>query len=800
MSDFSTQRDAVFSGSKKEDHFDSFDWAQDVEEDFGPIHTVGEYTKRKPSDILKMVKKQLNYGMKITKPFVELKGDLKLLVNICDTNTSEEITVKTYLEEDDTKEDYIGVGKTRVVLDNIKLIGESFEDHYHFLKKVKDNVTDPKSREIEWAMEVVEKSKKLKNPTMRLCKQQLPTSYVVPRDKREQEKILQDFTTTSMEVLFENHESKVNSKLRERLDDLTRLGKYTRHNPEELRHRVLRYCNERLVSYEGAIQDCINLGKETLRMVKNSSCHLVQARTISGLTEEDLYNIMNNGSPGEYKYFGVKSRKSPELLRTTFLLIKSYLQAARATLENGDYPMKQLAPEVLTLLFGKREVVSDSIEKGELKSKVQRCIFDCSPVPYALASFLFDDLATQFKKYDPTFGPGFGKARGNDWKIIDFLNHSFSKSVISEAKMIMADVKGWDTTLKEAIIEILMDLWDSMIDKSNLDQAETLARKWLVELSLEYIQRKIIAHPSGFVFELYGCMPSGSWFTSNFNTDANTIFFYAMCYYISGRRRVYQDLDVLNNCVRSNGDNQLASDELITRMGGVYNLEKHKSFFKELGLELKPSETMVSNQLQHVAYCSTKYYRVENGDCPCVFIPIRPWSLILPKLYGKELDDMLTAKFYVRQIMIDTMGTDPLIFEYLSYIDSKLGSIDLGQLKGSKKKILKSLKDVCVKLTGEEVESEDILEMLSDSDFSREACISLISKRYDNLKTGYKYKYKLGTEFMLGHDLGSDNRHFAEKDPRFRIVNKFTKENFYKFLEESNQLDVLLDKDDYSHL
>ncbi|UNO56537.1 RNA-dependent RNA polymerase [Colletotrichum fructicola RNA virus 1] len=789
-------RSAAFTGTMHSPT--TFDWAEDVDLTFGPALTVGGTVSRSRQEVLEVVVKHLELGVKACGSLNGSSVRKTIGVNICDEGVVADIEVCVPSVVDEGE--YVGVGKKRVELKMVAMgDGLSREAVKGFLDRVSEVANPTDDRNVDWAMEVVDKASRLRDPSMVLCKRQLPSPFVVSKDKSKGETLLRDSALAGIGVLLEEFAEKERAVLKPKLIAEASLGTYTRNDPEKLRKRILRYCNERIREYKGPIKDCVNLGVESLRYVKMHTCGRVRARAISSLSEEEFSALLREGSSGEYKYFGVKKRKDPALLRSSFLMIKSFLRAAEVSLSNGEYPLGRLYPEVLTVVFGKKETVSNSMEDGKLVEKVQRCIFDGSPVPYAVAAFLFDDVASLFKKRDPTFGPGYGKARGNDWKVVDFLNRHFPEGVISRAQMIMADVKGWDTTLKEAIISILMDFWESFVDKTHLNPAELLARKWLVELSLDYLLRKIIAHPSGFAFTLYGCMPSGSWFTSNFNTDANTIFFFALCYHISGKREVFDDVEMMCDAVRSNGDNQLGADELVVAMGGDYTLAKHQAFFKELGLELKPKETMVSNHLSHVAYCSTKYYRLFgyrglNGP----FLPIRPWTLILPKLCGQEFDDPLMAKFYIRQLMIDSMGTDPLLFEYLSFLDQELRSVDATDLKSSKRKVIKSLRDVTLKLTGELEETEELLSMLMMTNFSRDACLTLVATRTIDLETEVVGKYKMGPEFLAGMPLSGANREMAGRDSRYRAACTMSKDNFLDHLRLTGQVDVLLEKGDFS--
>ncbi|BBU94038.1 RNA-dependent RNA polymerase [Hadaka virus 1] len=795
-----TSRVKVFAGVSPATS--SLGWADIADIELGPVLQEGRAVSRGRHDMLKVAQGHVSEMVKLAMSRPGKSQVKSIGLNIMDYRVVDEMKVSV---PDDTSLAVMQPnGRTRVGLrGHLLKCPSDLTAVRSFLQGVKDSVADGSNRHVDWALELVEKSMRLKNPSMVLDLRQLPQAFVLPADTGRVEPYLQSFVVPSINTLVGPWARHVKG-FRAKLVEEATLGNYTRHDPAKLRERVSRYCRERIPEFKGETARVVGLGISLLEEVKKRNCVKVQARRIEDLGVEDLDGLMRNGSAGEYKYFGYRKRKEPELMGMLHNTIVNFLPAARAFMRTGKYPIGRLYPEVLTILFGKKETVSDKMVNGVREEKVQRCIFDGPPNPYAIGAFLYGDLIDSFKKGDPTFGPGMGKARKKDRKVQEFLYRSFPSGVESKFDMIMADIKHWDTALVEAMIYGILDMYERLVDKSNLGPDEKIARQWLVELNAHYLIDKHVAHPSGFVFLMKGCMGSGSFFTSPVNTDANSAYFFSHCFYSSGVASLSPHfVDVAGMSVRSNGDNQLASSELLELMGGTYKLEKHKEFLARVGMEMKASETIVSRELHHVAYCSTKYVRLMgNNGLNGPFVPVRPYNALMPKLFANEVPDQLSAKLYVRALMLDTLGVDPVLFSYLSELDQSLGEIDVDKSKVGKRKYGKMLRDIVVKLFGEDDEDgmREIIEKSLNSGFDRRTCLSLLTVAPMDLETQIQAKYKMSGEFGLGLSIGEYNLGFARTDEVFRKLEKFNIESYVNFLVDTGQKDVLLDLDDISKM
>ncbi|BCM78286.1 RNA-dependent RNA polymerase [Hadaka virus 1] len=795
-----TGRVKVFSGVSPATS--SMGWADIADIELGPVLQEGRPVSRGRHDMLKVAQGHVSEMVKLAMSRPGKAQPKSIGLNIMDYRVVDEMRVSV---PDDTSLAVMQPnGRTRVGLrGHLLKCPDDLVAVRSFLQGVKDSVADGSSRQVEWALELVEKSMRMKNPSMVLDVRQLPQAFVLPADTGRVEPYLQSFVVPSINTLVNPWKEHVKG-LRPKLVEEATLGNYTRHDPAKLRERVSRYCRERITEFKGETARVVGLGISLLEEVKKKNCIKVHARRIEDLGVDDLDRLMKNGSAGEYKYFGYRKRKDPELLGMLHNTIVNFLPAARAFMRTGRYPIGRLYPEVLTILFGKKETVSDKIVNGEREEKVQRCIFDGPPNPYAIGAFLYGDLIESFKKGDPTFGPGMGKARKKDRKVQEFLHRSFPKGVISKFKMVMADIKHWDTSLVEAMIYGILDMYERLVDKSNLGPDEKIARQWLVELNAHYLIDKHVAHPSGFVFLMKGCMGSGSFFTSPINTDSNTAYFFSYCFYASGVTNLLPCfVDIAGMSVRSNGDNQLGSSELVETMGVDYDLVKHKEFLSRVGMEMKPSETIISQELQHVAYCSTKFIRLPGNDgLDGPFVPVRPYGSLMPKLFANEVPDQLSAKLYVRALMLDTLGVDPVLFDYLSEIDNSIGEVDIDKSKVGKRKYGKMLRDIVVKLFGEDDEDglREVIEKSLNSGFDRRTCLSLLTVAPMDLETQIQAKYKMSGEFGLGLSIGEYNLGFARRDEAFRKLERLDKRAYVDFLVETGQKDVLLDLDDVSKM
>lgn len=472
------------------------------------------------------------------------------------------------------------------------------------------------------------------------------------------------------------------------------LGDHTTHDPDTLPERFLEYIRPRVERATGPEERALLLAKKVMHIIWRRRGIAVGARPNADMTASKMDEIVTEGNAGEYRAFGATSRKEQRVMDMCVSHLNDFIVAGAALRATGQAPRRFQTFATLTSAFGKDEskaakvgeVVEDGnrrtpsvLVKGEARERiapVPRFIFSPSPTAYYVAAFLHHDISKELMKRDPTHGPGFGPGRGRAQKFIELVERAFGgANELVDSEMVMSDIAKWDASVREALLSIGYDTLEEFVDKSGLPELDRFARKAMSDCAKRTLLTKIVEHPSGYNVVLHGAMPSGSYYTSLLNTVCNDLL--AIACVIRAMFREYGDnheinlelvADAAEQWLLSYGDNQLFSTKLFSDCGVDYTKEDHADFLGRVGMRLKLDETEVTTRLSRVRFCSRALVRAANGE----LMVTRTHNAFYEKLSGRPTGNVLETKLYVRALMADYLGTDPVIFKSLSNIDETL--------------------------------------------------------------------------------------------------------------------------------
>ncbi|AII80567.1 putative RNA-dependent RNA polymerase [Cladosporium cladosporioides virus 1] len=480
-----------------------------------------------------------------------------------------------------------------------------------------------------------------------------------------------------------------------------KMGDSTTHDPDSLHPRFLEYVHERTRSVPEKENKALAWAVTVMKELWRNQGIRAEARGIDSAEPDVLSSLMNPGSAGEYAEMGATNRKDPEVLELLSKSIKRYYKAGHAMATRGRRAPWADFTQQPVMSFGKKEAKAAKLVNGVRTPPVPRFIFNPSPVNYALAAFLHGDLSHQLQTRDPTHGPGFGPGRGKAWKFLDKVAaHLLPGKAELSCKAIMSDIAKWDANMSEALLSATFDLMESVVDKSSLDATGRATRRIMADVAKRQLMVKLIEHPSGYLLELFGCMPSGSFYTSCVNTIGNDLLALSLL----GVTLMEQGVELsdvspisvaqqASSDLVSYGDNQLIFDSLFSRFGVSYSLERHEAHLAAFGMKLKVDETGVSSQLGDVRFCSRGALLTPHG-----LAIVRSHTSIFHKIGGRAEVDPVINKLYVRALMVDLLGTDPILYHGLQHLEA---SIDVpGDARLSEHRLHKMVEPFAKKLYG----------------------------------------------------------------------------------------------------
>nr|WBL45227.1 RNA-dependent RNA polymerase [Metarhizium brunneum polymycovirus 1] len=574
----------------------------------------------------------------------------------------------------------------------------------------------------------------------------------------------------------------------ERMREAVDLGDYTTHDPDTLHPRFLHYVHERITDVDASTNESMLAAVGVKNGVWNELGISVKARPLSDAEPQVLSKMVNSGSPGEYRVLGAVDRRDPRLIETMSHSLMRYHIVGKLIAVGKRAPTWVGTTAQPTLSFGKEEPKAAKIGKdGERIPPVPRFIFNMSPINYALAVFLHGDLSKQLQMKDPTHGPGFGPSRGRSGKFLDLVERCFGRGyqVPEGEEMVMSDIAKWDANMREVLQAYTYDMIENRVQKDGLSAEALATRAAMSSVSRRQLLRKLVEHPSGYLVDLFGCMPSGSYYTSYINTEANDLLLIG---HIIDRVKSETEWTAAGAAVEliplvqlylvSYGDNQLFSAKLFKFFGLKYDPVKHAEYLSRFGMELKVDETEVTRSLGRVRFCSRGVVNTPHG-----LLITRSHTSLAAKLAGRPEHDPLTDKLYVRAMMADHLGTDPVTFDMLSRVDQSiqadLSTATIGPkvrpvIAAAAKSLLGSADDWAL---------DTVLDSLTTYRIDRRAVLSLHTARLEGIK-----EQELGPGLTVGGSLFGGPLTLAAQ-----YVMAMGPKEWGAFLRETGQEGVLYD-------
>ncbi|QAU09249.1 putative RNA-dependent RNA polymerase [Magnaporthe oryzae polymycovirus 1] len=636
--------------------------------------------------------------------------------------------------------------------------------------------------------ELAEAIGRMRNPSVRISQYQLPSAMSFGGGPTTPERPLRAPLLAAIDATQRRHP---NIGYAQRVGGAAELGDYTTHDPDSLHPRFLNYVKERITSVDERTTRAMDTAVDLQTTVWRDQGISVDARPLSDAEPAVLSTMVNRGSPGEYRMFGVTDRRDPRLVKLMSDSILRYGAAGRRVAA-GKRPPPWVATTIQpTLTFGKEEPKAAKLENGVRVPPVPRFIFNLSPANYGPAAFLHSDLSHELQEKDFTHGPGFGPGRGRSGKFLDIVNRSFGAgvSVPGDERLVMSDIDKWDGNVREALGYPTYDALESAVNKSHLPADEAAARSLLSGVARRQLMEKLVEHPSGYLLDMYGSMPSGSYYTSLVNTNANNLLILGHIvdraaneteYTCAGAAEVLRHN--LKGRLASYGDNQLFSEYLFKILGMRYDPAKHAEYLARYGMKLKIDETEVTDSIARVRFCSRAVVMTPHGP-----LITRTHSSIAAKLAARPEHDPVVDKLYVRALMADTMGTDPLLFEIMSRVDRSIDvPISLETITPRVKPVLASAAKT---LFGSDADEYmlSVLHDLSTTIIDRRALLSL----HTPAGAATKREMRTGTSLGVGVSLFG-----GPLTPAATWALSLTPDAWVAYLTETGQLEVMYDKSD----
>nr|QVU39970.1 RNA-dependent RNA polymerase [Magnaporthe oryzae polymycovirus 2] len=524
-----------------------------------------------------------------------------------------------------------------------------------------------------------------------------------------------------------------------RMHDATALANYTSHDPETLHPRFLNYVNERITAVDPTTTEVMDAAKLAQRTIWRNHGVTATARPIGEVTKEVIAELANKGSPGEYRVMGVTDRRDPRVIDLIHRSVSRFVGVGRRRVAGKRDPGWVATTMQPTLTFGKDEPKAGKYRRdGTIEPPIPRFIFNLSPVNYGTAIALHSDISKSLQDNDPTHGPGFGPGRGRSGKFLNVVEASFKGgyTVPDDEPMVMSDIEKWDAFIREVLIELGVDNLEDAVNKTNLDSEALAARAAMFGVSKRQLLHKLVEHPSGYLVDLYGAMPSGSYYTSLINTNCNNLLLLG---HLIDRVAAETEYTVAGAAEEvaliapphlvSYGDNQLFSAKIFKHFGLTYSPALHAEFLGRFGMKLKVEETEVTTKLGRVRFCSRAVVRTPEG-----LMITRPHAAMYQKLAARPEHDPAIDKLYVRAIMADYMGTDPIAYEAMAMIDRQIDvAIDASVVTPKIRTVLKSTAKAFYGGDDDAVILQ-VLESLRAGSIDRRALLTLHTPRADMMR------------------------------------------------------------------
>nr|WEW73482.1 RNA dependent RNA polymerase [Cladosporium cladosporioides polymycovirus 2] len=570
-------------------------------------------------------------------------------------------------------------------------------------------------------------------------------------------------------------------------EDAIELGDYTSHDPDTLYPRFMEYVHERITEVDDVTNTAVTEAAKVMLAHWRSLGMSVKARPLTDATVDKFGAEITPGSQGEYRSLGATSRNDERLVPTLCDSISRFGEAGRQAVRGGREPAFVSMTQQPSGMFGKNERKAAKFDAlGRRVAPVPRCIFNVSPVDWALAKFLHGGMSEFLSEKDPLHGPGYGPNRGRSWKFMNVLDKAFGNSTTNpEFRVSMSDIAKWDAYMCEFLLSRAFDLLEHAVDKTGLDSYNRAARAAMVKVAKRHLMEKLVEHPSGYFVHMYGCMPSGSYYTSPLNTLGNNLLIISLLIKLLivekglapkvARTRVQT---AVSGRLLSYGDNQIVSEELFIAVGLRYDPVKHKQHLATFGMTLKLDETEVTNDLGRARFCSRGCVATPAGK-----ILVRSHTSLFAKVSGTPDIEPAVYKLWLRATAIDHMGADPVVYNLLKKLDSmtRATSIPTDNSKGVKA----VLEDICQKFVGDSSPESmsAALDILNSGFPSRAALLSLHSKITPAMRDK-----KLGPSLLI--DFGRES---FELTPAARWCLEQTEETWIHHLKATGQTGILVD-------
>lgn len=565
------------------------------------------------------------------------------------------------------------------------------------------------------------------------------------------------------------------------------MGDHTEHNPDTLHPRFLEYVKERVRVAPPEIDRALAVAKKVLHKVWKMKGVDIKARPMTDVQPEELVRILNPGGAGEYAHTGATGRTDKPMVAMLSLALGRYSAAAHAARRSQRRPRWINLTESPVKSFGKTEAKRAKMINGERQRPIPRFIFNPSPVNYAMGAFLHSDISKWLMKNDPTHGPGFGPGRGKDIKFRSMVERAFGReTVLVDDEAVMSDIQKWDASCTEALLIPSIDCLEEAVDKTGLTPDDILSRRAMFDASKRQLLSKIVEHPSGYLVRLYGAMPSGSVYTSLINTIGNDLLAIGCMVRQLMRKGENPEnfIDLLaeqvSQWLMSYGDNQLFFTRMFTNLGLKYDILDHADFLNKLGMKLKADETEVTKLLSRVRFCSRGMLMTPAGP-----IITRTHTAVLAKLAGRPTANPLDDKLYVRAMMADYLGTDPIAFEILRAVDEGINVLPTAKnLSTTGKKIVESAAKAIFG-SKSDYDVNQIMDLVSRTVLDRRTLLSLHTARED---VDTNKQLRIGDALSLGMSAPA-----APLDPRADFMSRMNPGSFMEFLRSTNQTGIMYD-------
>nr|QKK35406.1 RNA-dependent RNA polymerase [Erysiphe necator associated polymycovirus 2] len=566
------------------------------------------------------------------------------------------------------------------------------------------------------------------------------------------------------------------------MDALER-GDYTTHDPDTLHPRFLEYVHERITELPPRTEKAMKWACKVMRKSWERNGVRVKARTTDYASKESVEAFVKAGSSGEYTEKGISTRTDPRMVELLYRSLDRFVVAGHSFSTGRAPPPWVHFTQQPVMSFGKTELKAAKEVDGQRQAPVPRFIFNVSPVNYVLASYLHGDLSHSLQDRDPMHGPGFGPVRARAGKFLDKVScHLVEGKAELTCKAVMSDISKWDANMPEVLIAHAFDLMESMVDKSDLDRHSYATRTLMLNVARRQLLSKVVEHPSGYFVELFGCMPSGSFYTSVLNTVANDLLalsLLGMELMAMGREDELEELVeqaslAADKDLLSYGDNQIIFSSLFEGFGCSYDKTRHAEHLSTFGMKLKVDETDVSDKLSRVRFCSRGVLLTPHG-----LALTRSHESVMSKLGGRPIDDPACNKLYVRALMVDLVGTDPILYRGLEMMDESI-HVPMGY-EMSSAKVERIIKPFAKRLYGDTQEGlSAFAQFLGESKPpSRRLLLGLSLSRLDKDAVLHYGTSLMGLETVVAESLGKIGE----------WLDSMTPDGYRRYLIDTGQLD-----------